>query len=428
MQSVQCAGFGDLIPLSCKGQWQKKHFNVANVNKNVAIRELSYEIIFNFACEINNKDRWKSWERYLEMGFKWLRINKTVTWKSFVQTMIDRKYKLDYLSNIANKLHDSASFKNCFYQKNISEDVALEKDRVQASCDTSRGYFIDLSYETIIEIDDLIEDESPWRKMGDGLGFNLHECFEFSDPIEMFEKWILKFNDGTVSRIYFEAKRLGFSKVCEYLDHIPLQKMSVFVPRDPHSLHPALRFTTVFDLEKLDKIYALGGMQIDWIAVSHLVFNSFDSKIEDIWLSGDVTLARLNEAMNQRHKDSSIYFDQFMADVHSGVFQPSNLEGVTYNQIACMAEAIECDSNMTQKQFIELMDNNIGNSDFRGKELSIREVLCIYWQLNRELDLTQVFNKLSDRLMPTAPFTAQILSWKYDLMKPMRVYLEKPLF
>ena len=527
MQTVQSPSFGpygDLIPLSCKGQWQKKHFNTSKVDRNTAIKNLSYELLSNFASDIfKDEKRWKNWKTYISCEFRRLKVYKIPTWGLFVQSMMKRDCKIQYLYNVAKRLRDDSYLEKWFYPKEISqEDVTLEKNRIQASLDVTRGYFRDILYESLIEIDKLLNEESHWRKMGDGLGFSFSECFDFLVPIEMFEEWLLKCKDGTVSVIYFEAKRLGFNKICKYLDEIPLESVELkhdrmqasldssrgyfrdvshqtlleiddlfgndshwrkmgtslgfnlsecfnfsdpfemfekwrlkckdgtvsaiyfeakrlgfnhvckhlerislnkrdeFIPRDPHIFHPELRVVTAFDLEKLDKVYEASGVEIDWTAVSHLLFNSFDSAKEDLWLSGDVNLLQLQTVMNLRHVASLSCFDQFMKEIQSGAFQPHSINGVTYNQMAFMAEVINSDTQITEACFAELMDKDISACTFRVKELSIRDLLSIYWQINREFTLTQVYQHIFNVLNPVTPSTAKILSYAYDLLCPKR--------
>jgi hypothetical protein len=387
----------EISPLSCKGQWQKNFFD-PNKDKNVAIKDLPYELMKEFLDEIKGNNRsLKNWETCIGLEFRrWKVKKKSATLNTFVQIMMKRNCKIQYLRNVASKLHD-LSLEKCFYALGPNYMVH-ENARVQASQDGSRGYLRDISYETLKELAELLDVDISWKKMGDGLGFNLYECFHFSDPLEMLRKWITKFNDGTLQRIYFEVQRLGLKEVCVYLDGIPLEKISSMVVRDPHESHPELRLVTVFDLENFNKI--------DWVGVSHILFNSFSSKKDDLWLSGNVTLKRLKEVFNISLK----------------YFEPKSYEGVTYNQVAFLAEAINSDSYMTDVRFSELINKKMSTCDFRIKRMSIRNSLCIYWQLNRELDLTQFFKKTLDVFNPTAPSTARILGCAYDLINPKRYY------
>lgn len=387
----------DMSPLSCRGQWQKNLLD-PNKDKNVAIKDLPYELMKEFLDAIKRDNRsLKNWEMSIGLEFRrWKVKKKSATLNTFVQVMMKRNCKIQYLRKVASILHDP-SLEKCFYELEPNY-MMLENERIQANQDFSRGYLRDISYETLKEIVDLLEMDLSWKKMGDGLGFNLFECFHFSDPLEMLNKWIAKFNDGTLSRIYFEAQRLGLNEVCEYLDGIPLEKISSIVVRDPHESHPELRLVTVFDLENFKKI--------DWIGVSHILFNSFSSKKEDIWLSGSVTLKHLKEVFN----------------ISLMCFEPKNYKGVTYNQMAFLADAINSDSYMTEARFAELISKKMSGCDFRINQLSIRSGLCIYWQLNRELDLTQFFNKTFDMLAPTAPSTARILSCAYEVINPKRYH------
>lgn len=398
----------DISPLSCMGQWQKNLFH-----QNIAVKDLPYELMKEFLDEIRGDARRRmNWEMCIELQFRTWKIKKSATLNQFVQIMMKRNCKFEYLQKVANNLHD-LSFKKYFYGGQYPEYAMRENARIQADQNTSRGYLKDISYETLKELSDLLADDFSWKKMGDGLGFNFCECFYFSDPLEMFQKWLLKSPDGTLDRIYFEVERLGFNNVCKYLDGIPLEKISAIVVRDPHSSHPELRPATIFDLEKIDEVC---GEKIDWAGVSHLIFNSYCSKKEDIWLSGNVTLNQLKVALDVCHKKSLIGFEHF---------EPMNLRGVTYNQMAFLADAINSDSWMTERRFAELISDKIGFCDFRIKHLSIRNFLCLYWQLNRELDLTQFFNKTLELFYPTAPSTGRILYYGFQVIKPKRFYSAK---
>lgn len=396
----------DLSPLSCKGQWQKNLFNPCHVQKNESIKNIPYEVIKDFFDLIKeDRGRRKAWEKCIALQFRKWNINESPTLKSFFQVMMKLDYKIQYLLNVSRKLHD-ISVEMCLYGhgssaylKNLSrvEYVNRETLRIQANQDISKGYLVDVSYATLVDLADLINQGRSWRRMGDGLGFTFFECSCFSDPMEMLNDWIWKFNDGTLMRIYFEASLLRFNEVCEYLEGIPLEKISAIVVRDPHESDPELRLVTVFDLENFNKI--------NWLRVSHILFNSFHSKKDDIWLSGNVTLKDLKRVFNI-----------------SLCIEPKNYEGVTYNQVAFLAEAINSDSYMTDARFSELIKSKMSTCDFRIKRMSIRNSLCIYWQLNRELDLTQFFRKTFDLLAPTAPSTARILGSAYDLINPKRYY------
>ena len=406
----------DLSPLSYKGQWQKNLFNPKYIHKNEPIRNLSYEFVKGFLDLIKeDKTRQKAWKKMIAVQYRAWKIDERPTMKSFFQIMMKRDCKIQYLVNVAHQLHD-ISFEMCFYGHGSSsylkcisraEYVNREWARIQANQDTSKGYLIDVSYETWIDLAALIEEEPDWRRLGDGLGFTLFDCACFSHPIDLLEAWNSKFSAGTLMRIYFEAEQLKFYEVCQFIDGISLHKISAIQVRNPHDSCPELRLTTIFDMEELDRIYGF----IDWAAISHLVFQSFDSKKEDIWMSGTVTLLKLQVAFKLRHQKSLKGFEHF---------QPKNRLGVTYSQVAFLADAIHSDSALSLEDFAELMSQDMG---IQMEPLSIPNALCIYWQFNRNLDLTQFFNKTFDLLFPACPSAARILSYAFDLLNPKRYYL-----
>ena len=395
-----------LDPLSCRGQWQK---NLSDPSKdmNVPIRDLPYELMTQFLNGIRQN---KNWETCIGLEFRrWKVKKKRATPRTFLEVMMKRQCKTHYLRHLAIRLCD-LSFEKCFYEPD-PQYMRVEDARLQASRDCSRGYLKDLAYKTLKEIAELLEDDFSWKKMGDGLGFNLYECFHFQDPLEMLQKWSMKFKDGTLMRIYFEAERLDLHEVCSYLDGIPLEKTSEILPRNPHAFYPDLRVVTIFDLEELDGRY----QAIDWGAIARLVFNSSDSKKEDIWQAGTVTLSKLKEAFKIYHKNSLIGFEHF---------EPVSAAGVMYNQVAFLAEAIRSDSSLTEMRFQELIAPYI---DFRNSQMPIPISLCLFWQVNRELDLTQFFHKTLNLLIAASPGTARILSWAFEVIEPKR-FPKSPVF
>lgn len=392
----------NIEPLSCMGKWQKQVLEKSC--KNESVKNLSYELMKKFISEMKEEARWKNWKVCIGLELRRWKIFKEITPHLFIQVIVGRGYKIQYLQTLASKLRDPFLV-DCFYGNDPDYQVR-ENKRIQADSDVSRGYLKDIAYSTIREVADLIEMNASWKIMGDGLGFNFSECCQFSDSIEMFKKWRQISPDGTLSRIYFEAERLGFTDVCTYLDQIPMQKISAMKARDSHAFNLESRLVTIFDLERLEKIC---GAKVDWAAISHLLFKSFDSKVEDIWVSGDVTLAQLKKAFNVRHKEFLTCFEQFMTEG----FEPRSLKDVTYNQVAFLAESISCDSTMTEAQFSELLNKKTGR---------VHQLLCVYWQLNRTLDLTQFFNKIFDLILPAHPTTARLLASAYDLILPQRHY------
>lgn len=420
---MQISAQPSLMPLSCKGQWQKKFFNADNKYRNEAIQDLSYEIMSKFENKIEKEKRWKTWERFIIREFKGLGITEKMTPRLFVKTMIERGFRIQNLLNMAEKM-DDLSVKKCFYkQAQYLKYVGQEVPRILASEDISNGFLKEISDETLKEIAELIEINPSWRKMGDGLGFNLSECIAFTEPLRMLEKWIEKFPNGTLKRIAYEAQKLNLPNVCEYLDAIPLKKMSPIEIRDPHAARPELRITTIFDLEKLDKIYEANGVHVLWDVISHTLFKGDDSSKADIWLSGNVQLERLKEVINFHIPHLYECFDQFMEEVHIGAFEPTSPEGVTYNQMAYLSEVISQDVSLSQHSiYQELISKKIGVCDFRVKDLPARKLLCLYWQLNGELTLSQFVQKTRDVLLPTAFQAANALLKGYNQLIPKRYY------
>lgn len=388
-----------VIPLSCKGRWQES-LNDPNKDKNVLIKDLSYELMLNF-LDMRHE---KNWNTCIGLEFRRYKVKKNATPINFIEMMMKGKLKIQYLRKLAAKIQD-LSVEKCFYQTDPDYRV-YENARIRMAQNASRGFVKDISNETLKEIAELIAECPYWKKIGDGLGFNLSECFSFSDPYEMLKKWIEASPYGTLNSIYFEAERLGYYKVCKYLDGIPLNKTTAIVARDPYAFCPESRPVTVFDLDKLDEIY---GMKIKWEGISHLIFNSFDSKKQDIWLAGNISLAQLKDAFAVCHEGSLDCFEQL-------------LTGVSYNQVAFLASAIDCDSSMTQKEFFKLIRNKLTPCDYRIQELSIPNLLCVYWQINRELDLTDFFDKTFDLICFDHSSTARLLGCAYELINPKRYY------
>jgi hypothetical protein len=420
---MQISAPSNVMPLSCKGQWQNKIRNTDNKYRNDAIKDLSYEIMSKFENKIGKEKRWSTWEQCIQREFKVLGIIDKMTPRLFVKTMIDRGFRIQNLLNMAEKM-DDLSVKKCFYKDvQYLKFVDQEGPRILASNDISNGFLKDISDDTLIQIAELIEASPSWREMGDGLGFNLSECIAFSRAYSMLKKWLLKFPNGTLKRIAYEAQKLNLPNVCECLDAIPLRKFSPIEIRDPHASQPELRMTTVFDLEKLDKIYEAHGVHILWDVISHTIFDCDDSSKEDIWLSGNVQLQLLNKAINIHIFHLVECFDQFMEDVRTGGFEPTSPEGVTYNQIAYLAEAISSDVSLSQKSiYNELISKKIGTCDFRVNNLPVRNLLCLYWQLNGEMTLSQFVQKTRDELLPAAFQAANALLKGYNQINPKRYY------
>ena len=398
-----------LIPLSRKWQWRAmgKLFNAA-------IRDLSYESVLKFENKIKKEKRWEKWSQAIQKEFKISSVSPRI----FVKMMIERGFRMQNLLNFADKLDDSTVSK-CFYKDVQLKYMEQEVPRVQADKDVSNGFLSDISDKALKQIADLMEKNEDWRKIGDGLGFNLSQCIEFSSPLEMLMQWSLEFPNGTLKRISYEAKRLKLEDVCDYLDAIPLNKLSTIEIVDPHTKYPELRVTTVFDMEKLEGIYGASGVQIDWKKVSCKLFNQ-DSSKEDIWLSGNVSLKHLSMALKHCHEDSADCFEQFMEDVCSGYFEPKNSEDVSYNQVAYLAEGINQRGFNMHPDFEKWVEKHLSTCSLRAKKLSGRTFLCLYWQLNTGLNLQKLVQKMMNEVLP---YDYQVILKKsYDLINPKRYY------
>lgn len=377
-------------PLSYKAQWQKEAIPLTEKSfHNVAISDLSYEIMLKFGDKIHKEKRWADWKVSIERQFGKMEGEDLTTY-ALAWKMIGHGFRLQNLDNMAEKMGDS-SVRKCFYNDVQSINYGQEDSRRQADMDASMGYLKDISERALEGIADLMKAHDSWRTMGDALGFSLGECLGFKDPLALLKGWGKKFPEGTLKRIYFEAERLGFTDVCEYLNAIPLQGFSEIEITDPYAQEPDNRPTTIFDMIKLDEVYDI---QIDWQKVSMTLGKSCK---DGIWMSCDVTLWSLSSTLNGLYKDHSHCFDQFMQEIRLGNFEPKNSKEVTYNQIAYLAKK-----------------KSIG---YPEKFKSIHKVLSVQMQ-KEDLDLHGFVQKMEKEFLPYGSG----LELYYERMVPKRHY------
>lgn len=398
------------IPLSSKWKWQTQ-----DKLFNAAIKDLSYEVMLKFEHKIAKEKRWEKWKQCIQKELKVV----DPTPRIFVKSMIEQGFRIRNLLSMADKIDDTAVEK-CFYKDSPSKYMEQEVPRIKADKDTSNGFLIDISDKTLKGIADLVETNPHWRKMGDGLGFSLSDCIGFTGPFEMLKQWSIKFPNGTLRRISYEAARLNLQNVCRYLNAIPLHKHSTVEIRDPHASHPQLRMTTIFDMDRLEGIYKTNSVQIDWKVISGILFNDSSAEKDDIWLSGNVQLKHLNEAMNRYYEDHAECFDEFMDDIRTGYFEPRTVEDVSYNQVAYLAEGINIREFNRHPNFEELVKKYLRTCSFRVTKISVRTFLNLYWQLNRELNLSTLVQKMINEFLP---YDYQIVILKsFNLMNPKRYF------
>jgi Zinc finger, C3HC4 type (RING finger) len=327
------------VPLSSTGRWEAKlpeYRKKIDRLRQMPLSRLPYVVLNDVAEAI--QQQWQEWQSRAES----LTAKKFDNAKEFVNHISERNnshFMIGDLTELSTASRIDTIRDSIFACRNWENVRQLAEENV------SKGYMKDISDETIAQLAQTLAENSNWRLLADGLGYDSPNSFKNCST--MLFDWVSKNPLATVERLHFEAKLLNFQDVCRFLEAIPLQGKTKTRLSRINSEKMLEMPITCFDIKALKKIAAEAGVQIVWYSLLPKL-NLYYGKIEAhdvstlIWESGKTSLKRVLKEL-QKEEELTSKIEQFIEEINDGMYEPTSGElsgAITATQVAYLCRFI----------------------------------------------------------------------------------------